>query len=209
MDDYTREQIDELLPTMKRVVWGLAFCLLVAGLALGGWYVYSSTPGARSARVHRDFKFLAKGLAEFNRKATVFPLAGLMVSEPPRSVEVFLKGSNRELYVFAEFELLAKTCSDLPILAHVEDPYGHANSVYGYSLGLVESNEFDWVLVSLGPDRRANVPLADFRNPEDLMTRLVDHVYDPSNGLTSSGDIVLTRMQHRALNRPFEAGGGR
>lgn len=69
------------------------------------------------------------------------------------------------------------------------DPFCDEEKAYSYI-----SQDRTYIIWSMGPDKDYDVTLATLSLVNNIPDDLIPHVYDPTNGVTSSGDIIRTNQ---------------
>ena len=191
-DDFL-DRLNNLKDLFKQHGKILVLLSLALILALAGYWGYSTTPYARNARAQDNMRTIGVALEKFHDNSGIYPFTVKMLREHPR---MFANFQNDPRFKFSDFSVLSGSLLNVDFFSIGVDPYGSKRQIFSYETGVDSRTQYQWIVVSLGPDGVSDLDLAKFTGPEELLREQIDRVYDPTNGLYSKGDMIYTREMH-------------
>ncbi|MBN1516259.1 hypothetical protein JXA32_06790 [Candidatus Sumerlaeota bacterium] len=159
-------------------------------IAVASWIGYTFTPWHRMRKINKDLDYLSQAIVKYNERLRLPPITPRLEREASDWLVSFKNQPDWDSYKFNNFKNVAFLLNDLELHKHTFDPYAGWGKHYQYQAYMPDDMTMRWALRSVGPDGRVDIDLETFISVEDELQKNPGSVYDPTNGLTSRGDVI-------------------
>lgn len=188
------DRLTELNELVKQHGKKFVILLVIVVIGFAGKCGYDFTPYAKTSKSKLRMNTIGTALESFKQQSSIYPITPNFKSESPELLSAFI---NDQKYYFSDYTILSSSLRGTDFQKVGRDPYGRKKAVFNYEVCKNEDIELEWIITSVGPDRLPNINLSEFKGTKSLLENQIDNFYDPTNGLFSKGDIVLTQKMFK------------